>query len=297
MSEVMTGQFKILVSRFLAAEGLSLSDGGADKNWLDIVASLSWHAALLMKPDANVENAMNPGALSLFDSEVIKGLVFKKSAAHKQMSANIKHPKLLLVQDVLGHSENENLEKTLSDVIGKCQPDVILVEKAVSRNVFISYGKKLSGELLLSYGFVPKEGTNPNDSVKMLMPLNKKSSPRHVYVFQREFATVNPARVESCFLFKHFFWEMNVSAAVQVLEAFLVEGSELWMFNEVPEKERERKLIDGAMDIFGLTRITLVHKEDNAVIKWHLESLPFETLILFPNGQITYDLVFAIEFT
>jgi 1-phosphatidylinositol-3-phosphate 5-kinase len=27
------------------------------------------------------------------------------------------------------------LEKTLSDVIGKCQPDVILVEKAVSRNV------------------------------------------------------------------------------------------------------------------------------------------------------------------
>lgn len=31
--------------------------------------------------------------------------------------------------------ENEHLEKTLSDVISKCQPDVILVEKAVSRNV------------------------------------------------------------------------------------------------------------------------------------------------------------------
>ncbi|KAL5221955.1 hypothetical protein ABZP36_026668 [Zizania latifolia] len=175
MSEVMNRQFKILVSRFLAAEGLSLSDEGADKNWLDIVASLSWHAALLVKPDANVENAMNPG---------------------------------------LCVKENENLEKTLSDVIGKCQPDVILVEKAVSRNVFISYGKKSSGELLLSYGFVPKEGTNPNDSVEML-----------------------------------------------VLEAFLAEGSELWMFNEVPKKERERKLIDDAMDIYGLTRITVVHKE------------------------------------
>ncbi|KAL5228542.1 hypothetical protein ABZP36_016807 [Zizania latifolia] len=156
MSEVMNGQFKILVSRFLAAEGLSLSDGGADKNWLDIVASLSWHAALLVKPDANVGNEMDPGLYvkvkclasgSCQQSEVIKGLVFKKSAAHKQMSANIKHPKLLLVQGVLGHSstgllsmnsmkqENENLEKTLSDVIGKCQPDVILVEKAVSRNV------------------------------------------------------------------------------------------------------------------------------------------------------------------
>ncbi|KAL5209356.1 hypothetical protein ABZP36_004979 [Zizania latifolia] len=39
--------------------------------------------------------------------------------------------------------------------------------------VFISYGKKSSGELLLSYGFVPKEGTNPNDSVELLVSFNK----------------------------------------------------------------------------------------------------------------------------
>uniref|UniRef100_A0A0D9VKG0 SET domain-containing protein n=1 Tax=Leersia perrieri TaxID=77586 RepID=A0A0D9VKG0_9ORYZ len=39
--------------------------------------------------------------------------------------------------------------------------------------VFISYGKKSSGELLLSYGFVPKEGTNPNDSVELLVSLKK----------------------------------------------------------------------------------------------------------------------------
>jgi len=39
--------------------------------------------------------------------------------------------------------------------------------------VFISYGKKSSGELLLSYGFVPKEGTNPNDSVELLVSLDK----------------------------------------------------------------------------------------------------------------------------
>lgn len=71
--------------------------------------------------------------------------------------------------------------------------------------------------------------------------------------------------------------EMNVSAVVQVLEAFLAPGSELWMFNEVPEKERERKLTDGGMDIYGLTNIKLVHKEGNAVIRRHLESLPLET--------------------
>ncbi|GMG98759.1 hypothetical protein Nepgr_000599 [Nepenthes gracilis] len=39
--------------------------------------------------------------------------------------------------------------------------------------VFISYGKKSNGELLLSYGFVPKEGTNPFDSVELSMSLQK----------------------------------------------------------------------------------------------------------------------------
>jgi len=39
--------------------------------------------------------------------------------------------------------------------------------------VFISYGKKSNGELLLSYGFVLKEGTNPNDSVELSLSLDK----------------------------------------------------------------------------------------------------------------------------
>ena len=63
----------------------------------------------------------------------------------------------------------------------------------------------------------------------------------------------------------------------QVLEAFLAPGSELWMFNEVPERERERKLTDGGLDILGLVNIKLVHREGNAVIRRHLESLPVET--------------------
>ncbi|CAL1356179.1 unnamed protein product [Linum trigynum] len=39
--------------------------------------------------------------------------------------------------------------------------------------VFISYGKKSNGELLLSYGFVPREGTNPSDSVELPFSLKK----------------------------------------------------------------------------------------------------------------------------
>ncbi|XP_043707776.1 probable ion channel SYM8 isoform X2 [Telopea speciosissima] len=62
-----------------------------------------------------------------------------------------------------------------------------------------------------------------------------------------------------------------------VLEAFLAPGSELWMFNEVPEKERESKLTDGGLDLKGLVNIKLVHREGNAVIRRHLENLPVET--------------------
>lgn len=71
-------------------------------------------------------------------------------------------------------------------------------------------------------------------------------------------------------------WRRDIDDMIMVLEAFLAEGSELWMFNEVPEKERERKLTDGGLDISGLVNIKLVHREGNAVIRRHLESLPLE---------------------
>ncbi|XVE48574.1 hypothetical protein DITRI_Ditri01bG0012300 [Diplodiscus trichospermus] len=72
-------------------------------------------------------------------------------------------------------------------------------------------------------------------------------------------------------------WRRDIDDMIMVLEAFLAPGSELWMFNEVPEKERETKLIDGGLDISGLKNIKLVHREGNAVIKRHLENLPLET--------------------
>lgn len=63
----------------------------------------------------------------------------------------------------------------------------------------------------------------------------------------------------------------------KVLDASLAHGSELWMFNEVLEKERERKLTDGGLEIDRLVNIILVHREGNAVIRRHLESLPLES--------------------
>ncbi|MQL87982.1 hypothetical protein Taro_020529 [Colocasia esculenta] len=72
-------------------------------------------------------------------------------------------------------------------------------------------------------------------------------------------------------------WRRDMDDMIMVLEAFLARGSELWMFNNVPEKEREKKLIDGGLDLSGLANIRLVHKEGNTVIRRHLESLPLET--------------------
>ncbi|XP_071725584.1 probable ion channel POLLUX isoform X1 [Rutidosis leptorrhynchoides] len=72
-------------------------------------------------------------------------------------------------------------------------------------------------------------------------------------------------------------WRRDIDDMIMVLEAFLAPGSELWMFNEVLEKERERKLVDGGLDLSGLVNIKLVHRVGNAVIKKHLETLPLET--------------------
>ncbi|XP_062090122.1 ion channel CASTOR-like isoform X1 [Humulus lupulus] len=72
-------------------------------------------------------------------------------------------------------------------------------------------------------------------------------------------------------------WRRDIDDMIVVLDAFLAQGSELWMFNEVAEKEREKKLIDGGLDIERLENITLVNREGNAVIRRHLESLPLES--------------------
>lgn len=155
MMEAMNGQFKILVSRFLASEGISFSDGEASDSWLDIVTSLSWEAALLIKPDASQGQAMDPGSYvkvkciasgQRSQSQVIKGWVFKKNTAHKHMPTKYKNPRLLLLKGVLGHSatslssfvsmeqERDSL-KSIIEMIETCQPNVVLVEKTVSRDI------------------------------------------------------------------------------------------------------------------------------------------------------------------
>ncbi|XP_065630476.1 ion channel DMI1, partial [Quercus suber] len=84
----------------------------------------------------------------------------------------------------------------------------------------------------------------------------------------------DPPKYPECILFCG--WRRDIDDMIMVLEACLAPGSQLWMFNEVPEKEREKKLADGGLDVSRLENVELVHHEGNAVIRRHLENLPLE---------------------
>ncbi|KAJ1703244.1 hypothetical protein LUZ63_003023 [Rhynchospora breviuscula] len=158
MVKIMNAEFKQLLKRFMVAEGFSVpadaGDEGAPDSWLRVVRVLSWQAALLIKPDLVAGKEMDPSLYvkikciasgSRTQSEVIDGLVFKKSAAHKHMPTHIRNPRLLLLQEVLDHCvsglssirsmeyEKDILEKSIKSMLDTCQPNIILVEKAASR--------------------------------------------------------------------------------------------------------------------------------------------------------------------
>ncbi|KAJ6360736.1 hypothetical protein OIU77_004702 [Salix suchowensis] len=154
MEEVVNGKFKGIVSQLLKTAGVgSVVRGG--ESWLDIVTSLSWEAASFLKPEAVDGKSMDLDVYvkvkciatgSRIESQVVAGLVFKKHAAHKHMPTKYKNPRLLLIRGVLGHSssvlssfksmeqEKDNL-KSLMESIEMCHPNVVLVEKSVSRDV------------------------------------------------------------------------------------------------------------------------------------------------------------------
>ncbi|KAG5224783.1 ion channel CASTOR [Salix suchowensis] len=84
-------------------------------------------------------------------------------------------------------------------------------------------------------------------------------------------------------------WRRDMEDMIMVLDAFLAPGSELWMFNDVPENERERKLIDGGLDFSRLENIQLVNREGNAVIRRQLESLPlhsFDSILILADESV-----------
>lgn len=62
MKDIVDGHFRALVSQLLQAEKVPLIDKTGKESWLDIVTSLSWEAASLLKPDTTSKGGqMDPG--------------------------------------------------------------------------------------------------------------------------------------------------------------------------------------------------------------------------------------------
>ncbi|KAL8159244.1 hypothetical protein V2J09_000781 [Rumex salicifolius] len=162
MKEVRNGKFRTLVSQLLKTAGIFDLEKDRE-SWVDIVSNLAWGAALFVNRDAAEANVMDPTGYvkvkciatgSRSQSQLIKGLVFKKHAAHKRMPTRYTKPRILLIQGMLESSglssfnsmipqDKDNVQK---DSIGQdiksfienleaSHPDVVFVEKSAPRDV------------------------------------------------------------------------------------------------------------------------------------------------------------------
>ena len=61
MKNVVEGHFRALVAQLLQVENLLVGDEDGKESWLDIITSLSWEAATLLKPDTSKGGGMDPG--------------------------------------------------------------------------------------------------------------------------------------------------------------------------------------------------------------------------------------------
>ncbi|CAL5393662.1 unnamed protein product [Camellia sinensis] len=108
--------------------------------------------------------------------------------------------------DMLNHSCEV---ETFLDYDKSSQGVVFTTDRPYQPDVFISYGKKSNGELLLSYGFVPREGTNPRDSVELLLSLNKSDK---CYKEKMEALRKHGLSASQCFPLQITGWPLELMA-------------------------------------------------------------------------------------
>lgn len=61
LDQQVLSHFKALVSQLFQAEGIRSGNEGSAEEWLDIVTSIAWQAANVVKPDTSRGGSMDPG--------------------------------------------------------------------------------------------------------------------------------------------------------------------------------------------------------------------------------------------
>ncbi|KAL6560072.1 hypothetical protein OROHE_006310 [Orobanche hederae] len=153
MKRVVDGHFRALMTKLLLVEDLPATE---HEGWLDIITTLSWEAASLLRPDTSRGGGMDPGGYVKVkciacgrrnESMVVKGVVCKKNVAHRRMTSKIDKARLFVLGgaleyqrvanhlssfDTLLQQEMDHLKMAVAKIIAH-NPNVVLVEKSVSR--------------------------------------------------------------------------------------------------------------------------------------------------------------------
>ncbi|GAB2291594.1 hypothetical protein Dimus_025850 [Dionaea muscipula] len=156
MRNVLGAHFRALIAQLLHVENIAICEEDHKDSWLDLITSLSWEAAALLKPDMSEGGGMDPGGYVKVkclacghrsDSMVVKGVVCKKNVAHRRMTSRINKPRVLILGgaleyqrvshhlsslDTLLQQEMDHLQMAVAK-IGSHNPNILLVEKSVSR--------------------------------------------------------------------------------------------------------------------------------------------------------------------
>lgn len=144
----------------------------------------------------------------VFNMETFKwsfGILFSRLVRLPSMEGKVA---LVPWADMLNHSCEV---ETFLDYDKSSQGVVFTTDRPFQpgEQVFISYGKKSNGELLLSYGFVPREGTNPRDSVELLLSLKKSDK---CYKEKTEALRKHGLSASQCFPLQITGWPLELMA-------------------------------------------------------------------------------------
>ncbi|XP_041995455.1 1-phosphatidylinositol-3-phosphate 5-kinase FAB1B-like [Salvia splendens] len=156
-NSVVDGHFRALVAQLLQVENIPSGDENDEESWLEIITSLSWEAATLIKPDMSKSGQMDPGGYVKVkclasgcrsESMVVKGVVCKKNVAHRRMISKIEKPRIMILGgaleyhrvsnalssfDTLLQQEMDHLKMAVAKIEAH-YPNILLVEKSVSRH-------------------------------------------------------------------------------------------------------------------------------------------------------------------